>query len=157
MRRALLAVLLPVAACGAGHEQVCTAMGAPDGVELDVRLLAAQTGTVEVCWDGRCVTRDLVLSPAYPAAGPACTGGTSEACATSAGPAEWKLGTAPIPGMPAKQVTVRLKLLDAAGLPVVDRELTATAEKSYPNGPHCDPGEPLLALRVGADGSVVQR
>ncbi|CCH29187.1 hypothetical protein ABZ816_38560 [Actinosynnema sp. NPDC047251] len=158
MWRPLLALLLLVPACGADVGRACTMIGAPTGVNVEVALATAETGTIEVCWDGRCVQPRLDLLPASRAGDTTCTGTAPEdTCGASAVPTGGKTGFAAIEDLPAKQVTVRLRLADAAGAPVVDRELTPTARTVYPNGPDCGGAGPQLSLAVGADGSVAQR
>ncbi|MEU4807481.1 hypothetical protein [Actinosynnema sp. NPDC023587] len=156
--RPLLPALLLVTACSGEPRLGCTLMAGPEGVELDVQLDTARTGTIEVCWDGRCVAPPLNLVARNPLTPGSCASDeTAAACGPSAVPSGWRMGHAAVPDLPDKQVTVRLKLVDDAGAVVVDRELTATPERVYPNGAHCEPGDPLLALKVGPDGSVVQQ
>ncbi|WP_433270459.1 hypothetical protein ACQPZF_09835 [Actinosynnema sp. CS-041913] len=155
-----LGVLFLVTACGAdaGQGRSCTAIGTLVGVSLDVGLTTAETGTIEVCWDGRCTTPALDLFPSSRAAGGTCAGtAPTDVCGASAVPTGGKHAYVAIPDLPDRPVTVRLRLADRAGTAVVDHELSATPAMSYPNGPDCGGGGPQLVVSVGADGSVAAK
>ncbi|MBB5958326.1 hypothetical protein FHS29_004934 [Saccharothrix tamanrassetensis] len=153
---AALGALLLATACGAdAGEKMCTLMGAPAGIELRVEPTAVDTGTIEVCWGGRCVSPEFTLWPSSRAADATCTGtAPDDVCGARAVPTGAKHANVDIADLPAEPVTVKLSLADRTGTAVVERELTATPEVVHPNGPDCDAGGPQLILSVAPDGSV---
>jgi hypothetical protein len=160
-RRVLAAGALALATgCGmqAGGERVCTAIGTVEGVQVEVDHREAAAGTVEVCWDGKCVTAPLRLHPATTVAGGTCSGNRpNDVCGASVVPTDALTGFATVAGLPAKPVTVTLRLTDSAGVPVVDRRLDITPSTTYPNGPRCPAGAAQARLHVSADGAVSER
>ncbi|MBW4717482.1 hypothetical protein [Saccharothrix obliqua] len=155
MRRAMAAVLLLVTACGSTPEQVCTAIGVPVGVGVDVRSAGVATGALEVCWDGRCTTRPLALWPSSRVVGGTCAGTAPEdVCSASAEPDGGLHGYADVPDLPVRPVVVKLRLADGTGATVLDRQVEATPKLVRPGGPECGGGGAQLNLAVAADGSV---
>ncbi|GAA0261244.1 hypothetical protein GCM10010492_72890 [Saccharothrix mutabilis subsp. mutabilis] len=159
MRTLLLGALLLTAACGdVGAGRQCTAIGALVGLDVDVELTTVETGRIEVCWDDRCVTPELHLSPSSKTVGETCTGDAPDSvCGASAVPTGGKNAYVPVPDLPAKPVTVALKLVDEAGATVVDERLTVTPKMVEPNGPGCGTGGPQAGVVVAPDGSVRER
>lgn len=152
----VLGALLLTAACGdVGAGRPCTAIGALVGLGVDVKLTTVETGAIEVCWDGKCVTPELHLSPSSKTVGETCTGDSPDSvCGASAVPTGGKHAYVPVPDLPAKPVTVTLKLADKAGKTVVDQQITVTPKMVEPNGPGCGTGGPQAGVVVAPDGSV---
>ncbi|MGW4113144.1 hypothetical protein ACWEFJ_19925 [Actinosynnema sp. NPDC004786] len=156
-----MGVLLLVAACGAavdGAGVACTEIGTRVGVGVEVEHPDVVSGTIEVCWDGSCATPSLELYPSTRAGDTTCTGtGPDDSCGARVEPTGGKHGFADLPRMPARPVSVTLRLVDQSGSAVVDRELTVHPEMAYPNGPDCPAGGPQAGISVAADGSVTER
>ncbi|MEJ2853035.1 MULTISPECIES: hypothetical protein [unclassified Saccharothrix] len=153
------ALVLLTAACGdVGAGRTCTAIGALVGLGVDVEPTTVETGSIEVCWDGRCVTPALDLFPASKSVGGTCTGDSpDDVCSASAVPTGGKHAYVTVPDLPAKPVTVSLRLVDQAGATVVDQTVTVTPKMVEPNGPGCGTGGPQAGVVVGPDGSVRER
>lgn len=160
MRRLCVLALLMLAGCGSslgagGAGQSCTAIGTPRGIGVDIARQAsgrvAQAATVEVCWEGRCRTHPVRLSPATAAADPACTGGLCSARVRETG---GKHGFAAIPDLPRQPVRVTLVVTGAAPPELVRRTVVVTPALAYPNGPECGGAGPVASLDVDATGAV---
>jgi len=151
-----------LSACGSnvglGIGQACTAMGARVGVNLDVKMPDVKTAALKVCWDGRCVTPDVALYPSNGVVATTCTGTKpDDSCSAQVEPNGEQNGFGDIPDLPTRAITVTVQLTDAAGVTVVDRELTLTPETTYPNGRDCPAGGAQAGVVVAADGSVTAR
>ncbi|MEU4743978.1 hypothetical protein AB0G02_26415 [Actinosynnema sp. NPDC023658] len=143
---------------GAGGDVACTAIGTPVGVGVDIAHPGVVSGSIEVCWDGSCATPSLALNPSSRIAGTTCTGtGPDDSCGASSEPTTGKHGFADVPELPARPVTVTLRLLDRSGSAVVDSRVVVTPAMAHPNGPDCPAGGPQAGISVGADGSVTAR
>ncbi|MEO6085024.1 MAG: hypothetical protein ABIQ18_18120 [Umezawaea sp.] len=152
-----LACLLALCSCSAEPE-ACTLIGTPVGIGLDVDLPAVAGATLEVCWDGRCVTPAVVLRPATTNGPQTCTGtGPDDSCGVSSVPSGGLTGFANVTDLPAKPVSVKVALTDAAGAVLLDETVTATPKLTYPNGPKCGEGGPQTGLEVSAAGAVTER
>ncbi|NUT53317.1 MAG: hypothetical protein HOV94_39430 [Saccharothrix sp.] len=154
----VLALTTACSAVGVGGGVECTAIGTRVGVSVDVEHPDVVSGTIEVCWDGSCATPSLELYPSSRVVETTCTGtGPDDSCGARSEPTGGKHGFADLPQLPARPVTVTLRLLDQSGSFVVDRNLTLSPEMVYPNGPDCPVGGPQAGISVGADGSVTER
>ncbi|MFI9011821.1 hypothetical protein ACIGNX_31745 [Actinosynnema sp. NPDC053489] len=156
-----LGVLVLTAACGAvgsGEGAGCTLIGTQVGVGVEVAHPDVVSGTVEVCWDGSCATPALELRPSSRVVATTCTGaGPDDSCSARTEPTDARTGFAVVPDLPARPVSVTLRLLDRSGHTLVDREVELTPGMSFPNGPHCPAGGPQAGISVAADGSVTTR
>lgn len=138
---------------GGSGEQACTLMAAPAGISVDVAAEMAEQvtgGTLEACWDGDCVTRDLKFRPSTADAGSTCAGGV---CTGKIEQTGGKHAFADLAGLPQAPVRVTLTLTGADGQ-VLEEELEVTPEPSYPNGPQCEQGGVQAGLVVSASGDV---
>lgn len=156
---AVLGALLMLGACGSssgtGIGQACTAIGARVGVSLDVKMPDIKTASLRVCWDDRCATPEIILFPSSTVVATTCTGTKpDDTCSARSEPDGGQNGFGDIPDLPTKAVTVTVRLTDAAGATLVDRELALTPKTTYPNGPDCPAGGPQAGVAVDADGSV---
>ncbi|SEB45186.1 hypothetical protein SAMN04489727_1862 [Amycolatopsis tolypomycina] len=142
----LAAVTTGCAGAGAGPEQACTAIGMPVGISLSIPSPDGVTkATLEACWRGQCVTRDLGLYPETSAGATTCTGtGPDDSCGTSARPTGGLHGFADIPGLPAEPVKVTVRFDD--GKP---HTVEVTPAFGEPNGPGCGTGGPQAQLVAG--------
>jgi hypothetical protein len=159
MRIIALLGCLALTACGggAGAGQVCTGIGTPVGIGLDVQLANVSSATMEVCWDGRCVEPAVELYPSSSAGPETCTGTSpSDSCGVSMVPAGGQNGFASVADLPAKPVAVTLRLFDGK-VSLVDQHLTVTPKMLYPNGEQCGAGGPQTGLVVSPAGSVAER
>ncbi|MGI5272758.1 hypothetical protein ACQEUU_26680 [Nonomuraea sp. CA-218870] len=150
--RAPFAVLVAALLTACAGPPVCTAIGAPVGVLLDVEPpLAARVdrAELEVCWSGACHRPELILHPATAAVETICAGDTCSARMAETG---GEHGFASVPGLPKSPVRARLKLRDADGRAVLDRTLDVTPEGRFPNGPECGEGGPNVQLVAGSGG-----
>jgi hypothetical protein len=153
----LLAVLLAATtACGSqagpGGGRICTAIGTPVGVGIDLQPAAAakvSDATVVACWPGACVTRVVGLRPSTAAGSETCTGGN---CSMRAVPTGGKQGFADLPGLPSAPVQFTVKLAGFA-----DQTLDVTPKLSYPNGPDCGAGGPQAQVFVDDTGRATER
>jgi hypothetical protein len=113
---------------------------------------------IEVCWDGSCATPSLELHPSSRVAGTTCTGTSpDDSCSARSEPTGGKHGFAALPEMPARPISVTLKLLDQSGSSLVDRNIVLTPEMVHANGPDCPAGGPQAGISVGADGAITER
>lgn len=160
----LLLFLVAVTGCGAGPggvgSEACTEIGAPTGVGVDVAAPIAGKvtgGTLEVCWDGECVRRDLQLMNSTEAGDTTCTGdGPTDACSAQLGENGRKNAFVDVQNLPQAPVRATLTLTGTDGQ-VLQQEAGATPAATYPNGPDCPPGGVQAHLVVDASGSVQQR
>ncbi|WP_410607246.1 hypothetical protein [Amycolatopsis sp. lyj-109] len=142
------AMLAAVTAGCAGPERACTAIGVPVGISLSVPgSIGISKATLEACWRGQCVTREVGLYPETSAGATTCTGsGLDSWCGTSMVPTGGFHGFADIPGLPAEPVKVTVRFDD--GKP---HTIEVTPTTSEPNGPGCGVGGPQAQLVTGAD------
>ncbi|WP_157245835.1 hypothetical protein [Nonomuraea typhae] len=131
----LLAILLlPLAACQS--ERICTAIGTPVGIQVDVapplagRVAAAE---MEVCQAGACRPARLELFVAG--------GGGSN-------------GFGDVRGLSKEPARVALKLTSPGGDTLVDRRVEVVPRGRYPNGPDCGEGGPNARVVVDGDGTL---
>ena len=117
----------------------------PVGIGLTVPAAQAagvSGATMKVCWDGRCVDRDVTLMPSTEPVDPTCTGtAPADNCSarmTSTGALN---GFADVPGLPAKPVQVTVVLGTQP-----PRSLDVTPAYASPNGPDCPGGGPQAQL-----------
>ncbi|SFA72897.1 hypothetical protein SAMN05216266_10191 [Amycolatopsis marina] len=160
----LLLLLVAVTGCGGGSGgpggQICTEIGAPPGIGVDVAAPIAEQvtgGTLQVCWDGECVQRDLQLRPSTEAGETTCTGdGPEDNCSAQVSENGRKNAFADLRDLPQAPVRATLTLTGADGQ-VVRQELEVTPELTYPNGTECPPGGVQAHLVVDESGSVQER
>lgn len=155
-----LGVLLLATACGteAGDGIACTMIGTPVGVSIDVEHPDVVSGTIEVCHDGSCATPALELHPSREVVETTCTGTSpDDSCGARSEPTGGRHGFVTVPDLPARPVTMTVRLVDQSGSVVVDRRMVVTPEMAYPNGPDCPAGGPQARISVGADGAVTER
>src|SRR4051812_29262473 len=102
------AMLAAVTAGCAGPEVACTAIGARVGIGLSIPAPEGiSRATLEACWRGQCVTREVGLYPETAGGATTCTGtGPDDSCGTSMVPTGGLTGFADIPGLPAEPVKV---------------------------------------------------
>lgn len=156
---AVLAAATALAGCGGSPAaRVCTGVGVPAGVGLDVEPpLAARVtdAAVEVCWDGHCRRPELRLAPSSTPAPLSCSpsAGPSGVCGASASPTGGKHGFGGVAELPTEQVRVTVVLRDDTGGRVVDASTTATPETVLAD-PDCRDGHgrPQLTLTVDDGG-----
>ncbi|MBE1499321.1 hypothetical protein H4696_006421 [Amycolatopsis lexingtonensis] len=142
-------LLLGAAGCGT-DEVACTDIGTPVGIGLSVPDPAGITrATLDACWDGRCVTRQVALFPETAAGATTCSDG---ACGVSMVPTGGLQGFADVPGLPAEPVRVTVRFDD--GKP---HGVEVTPAFSEPNGPACGKAGPQAQLLVGAGGELRPR
>lgn len=143
-------VLLAAAGCGAEPAVPCTMIGTPVGIGLSIPQPAGITrATLDACWGGRCVTRQVGLFPESAAGATTCSGGV---CGASAVPTGGLHGFADVPGLPAEPVRVTVRFDD--GKP---HGVEVTPSFSEPNGPACGKAGPQAQLLVGAGGELRAR
>lgn len=146
--------------CRSCDEQPCTLIAAPAGISVDVAAEAAEPvsgGTLEACWAGDCVTRDLKFRPATTATASTCSGdGPDDVCSAQVQQTGDKHAFAESADLPQAPVRVVLTLTGAAGQ-VLERDLEVTPEPRYPNGPQCGGGGAQAGLVVDASGEVRER
>ncbi len=143
-------VLLAAAGCGADSAVPCTMIGTPVGIGLSIPQPAGITrATLDACWGGRCVTRQVGLFPESAAGATTCSGGV---CGASAVPTGGLRGFADVPGLPAGPVRVTVRFDD--GKP---HGVEVTPSFSEPNGPACGKAGPQAQLLVGAGGELRAR
>jgi hypothetical protein len=157
-----LGVLLLATACGTanvgGGTTPCTEIGTPLGVNVDVEHPGVVSGTIEVCWDGRCVAPVLELHPSTSTVETTCTGtAPDDSCGARMEPTGGVQGFAPVQDLPAREVTATLRLLDQSGSLLVDRHIPLHPEMVYPNGPDCPAGGPQAGISVDPHGAVSER
>ena len=110
----------------------CTAMGSPSGIDihLDPAMVPkVDSGTFDVCWDGACHEYAIDFN------------GQPETFAD-------------VPGLPAGEVEVTVRLVDRSGAEVLDRTLSVTPVPTYPNGHSCPPDGARVLLLVDARGAL---
>ncbi|MGW4061699.1 hypothetical protein ACWEGE_25710 [Amycolatopsis sp. NPDC004747] len=142
------AVLATAVAGCAGPERACTAIGVPIGISLSVPAPnGVSKATLEACWRGQCVTRDVGLYPETSAGATTCTGtGPDSSCGTSMVPTGGLHGFADIPGLPAEPVKVTVRFDD--GKP---HTVEVTPALTEANGPGCGKDGPQAQLVAGPD------
>ncbi|GAA3706862.1 hypothetical protein GCM10022224_085460 [Nonomuraea antimicrobica] len=149
---ALLLALLLTAACS--DEVICTAIGTPVGVSVNVKAplaARAESAEMEVCWDGSC---ERTRADLYPSTRPGTQTCSGDSCGVSAVPTADKHGFGDVQGLPKRQVQVRLTLRDAGSEPILERTVAVTPKGRFPNGPRCGEGGPNAVLTVEADGTL---
>ncbi|MGA6165792.1 hypothetical protein [Amycolatopsis magusensis] len=146
-----LVFLLALLSACSGVEFACTAIGSQSGVSVEVDPAVApqvDSGTLELCWDGRCRTVDLEL---YQSTVPAETTCEGEVCSARMRQTGGKHAFGTVLDLPLTEVQATLRL---TGTEVVTATLPLTPEQTYPNGPHCGAGGPQQRLVVEASGTV---
>ncbi|RSM41875.1 hypothetical protein DMA12_23295 [Amycolatopsis balhimycina DSM 5908] len=141
------AVTAGCAGPGAGPEVACPAIGYVTGISLKIPTPAGiSRATLDACWRGQCVTREVVLTPDTTAVASPCTGGPDSACAASMVPTGGLRGFAEVPGLPAEPVRVTVRFDDG-------RPHTADITPAYsePHGSACGKVGPQAQLLVGPD------
>ncbi|GGP73257.1 hypothetical protein GCM10010185_53440 [Saccharothrix coeruleofusca] len=152
--------LLLATACGARSDAgaVCTGIGVPVGIGVDVALPDVVAAEIEVCWDGACVRPPLELFPSSRVAGTTCAGtAPDDVCAARSEPSGGKHGFASVPELPAEPVVVTLRLSDQSGTRVLDERISLTPAMVLPNGPDCPSGGPQAGVSITSDGVTVAR
>ncbi|WP_410587180.1 hypothetical protein [Amycolatopsis sp. lyj-23] len=147
MHRVLgFAVLIALTAGCTGPEVACPAIGFAVGIGLSVPSpQGISKATLEACWRGRCVTRDVGLYPETSAGATTCTGtGPDSSCGTSMVPTGGLHGFADVPDLPAEPVRVTVRFDD--GKP---HSVEVTPSFSEPNGPACGKAGPQVQLVAG--------
>ncbi|GAB2742404.1 hypothetical protein [Amycolatopsis magusensis] len=151
--RALVPLVFPLAllpACS-GADLACTAIGSRSGVSVEVDPAVApkvDSGTLELCWDGRCRTLDLELYPSTAAGETTCAG---EVCSAQVRQTGGKHAFGDVLDLPLTEIQATLRL---TGTESVTATLPLTPEQTYPNGPGCGAGSPQQRLVVEASGTV---
>lgn len=158
---AVVGVLL-LAGCASAEQSVCTAIGAPAGIGVDVDVAVAQQvtddATLRVSWGSRNIETDLTLTPSTEAVDQGCAGeDDSSACSATASPTGGKTGFADVPELPEEPVAVTLVLTELDGEPRVLNHVQVTPAATYPNGPNCPVGGNQAQLMVDAAGHVHSR
>lgn len=128
-------------------DHVCTMIGTPKGISVDVDpLVAAQVtdATMITCWDGVCRPHRMELREWE---------GVRHVRPPTSGPSPMP-GFVTIDDLPTKPVVVNLVFKDWQGDTLFNEQITITPELSYPNGPHCGAGGPQAHVIVHADGSL---
>ncbi|UJW34528.1 hypothetical protein L3Q67_12585 [Saccharothrix sp. AJ9571] len=146
-----LVLLFALLSACSGGGMACTAIGSRTGVSVDVDPAVAPkvgSGTLELCWDGRCRTVDLELYPSTAAAETTCEG---EVCSARMRQTGGKHAFGDVHDLPLTEVQATLRL---TGAEVVTATLPFTPEQTYPNGPGCGAGGPQQRLVVEASGAV---
>ncbi|HEY1915041.1 MAG TPA: hypothetical protein VGH27_05625, partial [Streptosporangiaceae bacterium] len=99
----------------AGPPTVCTDIGTPTGIGIEVAGEVAKfvgdTAQLTACWDGACHQGSLVggtLQPASRSVDQGCA--ANGTCSATAVPTGGKTGFFEIPGLPAQPVQVRLTI-----------------------------------------------
>jgi hypothetical protein len=128
----------------------------PVGVGLDIPAPVASkisSATMEVCWAGNCVARQVELHPSSGPGETGCAGGSpTSVCSAQMTATGGKNGFADIPGLPATPVRVTVTFDDGRAHPV-----DVTPKFSSSGGPGCASLGPQAQLVVGADGEVLAR
>jgi hypothetical protein len=129
-------VLTVTTACGSGAAdggaRACTAMGSPSGVaiEVDPALVAkVDRGAFDVCWNGDCRSYPIAFN-------------------------KMPDTFADVPGLPAHEVEVTVRIHDHSGAEVLERTLAVTPVPTYPNGRECGADGVRVLLLVDANGAV---
>lgn len=121
----------------------CPAIGSVVGIGVQIDPEVADrfgsTEPIQVCWQGKCESAPVLLTPATVAMGTECT---EQACSAHMRETGGKTGIATIPDLPAAPVTVTF-----AG-----QTLTVTPKQAQPNGPGCGAGGAQAQLTVDATG-----
>ncbi|WP_410562209.1 hypothetical protein [Amycolatopsis sp. cmx-4-61] len=147
MHRVLgFAILATVTAGCTGPEVACPAIGFAVGIGLSIQSpQGISRATLEACWRGQCVTRDVGLYPETSAGATTCTGtGPDSSCGTSMVPTGGLHGFADLPGLPAEPVRVTVRFDD--GKP---HSVEVTPSFTEPNGPACGKAGPQAQLVAG--------
>lgn len=161
MRRLPVFVLLlaTLTACGqssgSGAAKQCPAMALMEGVSLDVppeAVAGITRASMELCWNGECVTEAAELFPATKAEDKGCTSDEPDGvCSAQAVPTGGKHGYVPVQGLPLTPVKTTVTFDD--GKPHV---LDMTPVLGYPAGEECGGGVPVAKLVVAPGGEVRQ-
>jgi hypothetical protein len=158
-RRGLAAVaaLLAVSACVPDPPVACTEIGASTGVGVTLAPeVASGTGALalQVCFDGRCRTVPVQLSPGSSTVPLDCpTADPDAACSATAVPDGTLVGFAEVAGLPAGSVEVGATLTRNGRRQGYD-PIAVESVTVYPNGTAC-PGEGNQAqVRLTAAGLV---
>jgi hypothetical protein len=168
-----VAALALLTACGesAGGTHICTMRDALVGIQVKIHPdMAHRTAyaTLTACWDGTCRKRTLKVRETRPEE-PAPPGNpvmTTESAAatespaarTSPTPEPFALpGFAVVRDLPGKPVQVTLVFRDQRGATVLDRQISVTPQRTYPNGRDCSPGGNQARLTVTKEGSLIPR
>lgn len=139
MRAIAALLLLGLTGCSA-PEIACTQIAAISGVSVTVDAdIARQVKALEVsaCWEGKCTTGPVELSPGFDTIDQGCDGTEPDAaCSASASPNGTLIGFHDVADLPPGTITVR------ATAQLADRrrsfaDASVTAATVYPNGPNC--------------------
>lgn len=153
---ALAAVLLFASGCGqpAGNGmQVCTEIGAVDGVSVTVaaeRASTVQSIDLKVCWDAGCAAPDLVLREGSTTTDQGCD--SDGLCSASSSPDGTLVGFAMVPDLPEGQVEISAAVTDRSGETRTLEPISARAETVYPNGQQCPGQGEQLGLTLDNSG-----
>ncbi|WP_017599917.1 hypothetical protein [Nocardiopsis lucentensis] len=147
-----------VAGCAStfGGGGVCTEIGVPVGVSLDVApsdAAGARSAEVEVCWDGRCRGSEVELSESTESVDEGCEDG---ACTARSVPTGGQHGFAFVDALPTDPVEVGVVLLGDGGTELFTGTTTVTPQMLEANGPGCAEGGPQAGVVV-EDGTLRER
>ena len=127
-----------------------------EGFVLDVPPEAAAgitRASMELCWAGQCVTRDVELFPATKAVDQGCTSEKPDGvCSAQAVPTGGRHGSVPVSGLPLTPVKTTVTFDD--GKPHV---LDVTPVLTYPGDKVCGGETPIAKLVVAPGGEVRQQ
>ncbi|QMW66511.1 hypothetical protein H4N58_00505 [Mumia sp. ZJ1417] len=135
-------------ACGAGADdgaaRACTMIASSAGIAVVVEPpLAAGAVAVRarVCWVGECVDAESPLTPGQTAVDEGCDGDDPDSVCSAVMTSDGTMqGFVEAPALPAEEVEVTAVVTRANGSEAHRAATRVTAEPTYPNGKHCDPG-----------------
>ncbi|MFB9903874.1 hypothetical protein [Allokutzneria oryzae] len=147
-----------LAACGerapgGGSGWACPGIAARSGIGLDIEPpLAAKVAKASL--NGK----DIDLAESTKAVPATCTGANpQDSCQATMVPTGGKNGFLDVVGMATAPMRVSVRLLDAAGEPILEKDIELTPKEVFPHGPECGGGQPQAGVIVAADGTLRAR
>ncbi|GAA4003526.1 hypothetical protein GCM10022247_25520 [Allokutzneria multivorans] len=151
----VLAGVALLAACGDGGAagSACPALAARSGLGIDIEPpLAAKVAKASV--NGK----DVHLDDSTKAVPTPCDSkDPNGACGASMVPTGGKNGFLDMADLKLAPMKVSVRLTDAAGAVVVEKDIEVTPKQVFPHGPECGGGQPQAGVIVAADGTLRAR
>ena len=153
----VLAGVALLTACGerdpGAADRPCPGIAARSGIGIDIEPpLAAKVAKASL--NGK----DVHLDESTRAEPGDCEGKKPEdACKATMVPTGGKNGFLDMTGLKLEPTRVSVRLTDAAGKTVVEKDIEVTPKQVFPHGPECGGGQPQAGVIVTADGTLRAR
>lgn len=146
--------------CAGEQGAVCTEMGAPAGIGVEIDQAVAEQitdeVTVTVFWDDAQIETAVALYPVTEAVDQGCSDDDLDgSCSAVMVPTGGKTGFVDIFELPQQPVDVVVRLTGRDGTLHLEETLQLVPEPTYPNGRDCPPGGNQAQIVVALTGDVM--